>query len=473
MVLSTIGIGGIATWSVVSWKRAAADLAYAHAQGLRVEKVRGTIYRQVKEILDWLVNGDENADVEFHELGKRVEEEVRALKAESRGPVELQTIQDLHRSYLGLVALAHEIFQGRVTGGREAARMEVEVERRLFPELEGRIETLRAYYRDEAARSIARTVKVGGLTRGFVVVTVLLSLIQGGLLLLGIQRWLVKPLALIGRSTGVISTGDLSHRIEVRSRDELGELASAINRMAEALKENQAQLVRSERLAAIGELASYIAHNIRNPLASIRAAAQAGLEESEAERETFTAIIGAVDRLERWTQSLLSYMRPLTLQPAPQDLNEILQEALSGFRQEVASKGLQLSLGLSPLPRVDLDARWMEQVFSAILRNALEASSEGGRLFIASSFGPEGITVRIDDEGKGIPRELLDKVFTPYFTTKPEGIGLGLAMAKKIVEAHRGTIQLESTEGKGTTVTIRFPPPRGGVIRGEDPGCRG
>lgn len=457
MLLSTVGIGGIATWSVVSWKRAAADLAYAHAQGLRVERVRGNIYRQIKEVLDRLVNGDEDADEEFRELGRAVEGEIQKLEAEARGNMELQAVQGLRESYQGLVSLAEEIFEDPQTGEPEATRMEEEVERRLFPELEARIETLRVYYRDEAARSIDRTVTVGSLTRRFVGIIVLLSLIQGGILLFGIQRWLVKPLATIGRSTGVISTGDLTHRIEVTSRDELGELAQAINRMAEALKENQAQLVRSERLAAVGELASYIAHNIRNPLASIRAAAQVGLEESEAEQETFKDIIGAVDRLERWVQSLLSYMRPLTLQSTPQDLNRIIQDALSVLMQEMALKRLRPRLDLSPLPRIELDGRWMEQVLSAILRNAIEASSQGGRLCISSSFGPGGVTVRIEDGGKGIPREILDRVFVPYFTTKSEGIGLGLPMAKKIVEAHQGAIELKSEDGKGTTVTIHLP----------------
>lgn len=475
MLLSTLGIGGIATWSVVSWKRAASDLAYAHAQGLWVEKIQAGIYRQTKELLDWLVSGDENADEEFRELGQVVEMGIGALEADTRGAVELRAIQDLRGAYQRLIWLAEEIFKRPKVRKLDAWRMEEEVERQLFPQLEGRIEALRASYRGQADRSIERTVAVGSLTRRLVGIIVLLSLVQGGVLLFGIQRWLVKPLAEIGRSTAIISTGDLVHRITVMSRDELGELAGAINRMAESLRENQARLVQSERLAAIGELASYIAHNIRNPLASIRASAQVGMEESKAETEIFKDIIIAVDRLECWVQGLLSYMRPLTLQPMPQDLNGVIQEALAILRQEVTFKGLRLTLALPPLPRIEVDARWMEQVLSAILRNAIEASSPGGRLFISSSCGADGIRVRIEDEGKGIPREILDKVFVPYFTTKPEGLGLGLAMAKKIVEAHQGVITLQSEEGKGTAVMIDLPwsLQDGGFGNGKDPGCRG
>jgi len=457
ILLSTIGIGALALWSVSSWQRASMDLSYSHVQGERVERVRGDIYRQVKEVVDWLTQEDRDADEEFHALADMIDGEMGALEAGTKGEEERLAVQDLRRSYARLLSFADSILDDGRIDQANMLWLEERIESQLFPELERRIETLRGYYRNEAALSIRRTEKVQGLTSGLAVMIVLLSLIQGAILLFGIQRWLVRPLAEIGRSTAVISTGNFEHRIVRQARDEMGDLAQAINRMAQELRVSQARLVQSERLAALGELVGYIAHNIRNPLASIRAAVQVGREEAPGTQDTFQDVIDTVDRLEQWVQDLLSYMKPLSLNLVPDDLNRVVGNALAVFQSRAAEEGPRFVLDLQPLDPALTDAQWMEQVLVAVLANAIDASAPGDKVFVNSKTAHDTAVIDIRDEGVGVPQGVLGKVFDPYFTTKSAGVGLGLAMARKIIAAHEGTIELWSEAGQGTTVTICCP----------------
>ena len=457
ILLSTVGIGALAVWSVASWYRASVDLTHSHLQGERVERLRGDIYRQVKEVADWLTREDEDADEEFRQRAVMISAEVAEFEVETRSGEERRAILDLRSSYGELLSFAEAVFAAAAANRIEMSSLEERIESQLFPELEKHIEMLRAHYQVEAARSIRRTETIQGLTRGLVVMIVLLSLVQGGILLFGIQRWLVRPLAEINRSTSIISTGNFEHRVVLRSRDEMGDLAQTVNRMARELRHSQARLVESERLAALGELVGYIAHNIRNPLASMRAAAQVGRQEVQESREAFQDVIDTVDRLEEWVQDLLSFMRPVNLDLAPGDLNSVIRRASEVFRLKVAGQGPELVLDLRPLPPVEMDAHLMEQVMVAVMTNAVEASEPGGKVFVTSRMVDDAVALHIRDEGEGVPQDVLDKAFAPYFTTKANGVGLGLAVAKKVMAAHQGSIELRSDLGRGTTVTLQCP----------------
>lgn len=457
ILLSTVVIGALAVWSTASWQRASVHLTYSHVQGQRVERVRGDIYRQVKEVVDWLTEEDKDADDEFRNLAAVTGAEIGVLERNSQGAEERLAIEELRRSYEALQGFAEALFSDPGTNREQMPWLEEQIESQLFPELEERIETLRGYYQSEAVRSIQGTEKVQDLTRSLTVVIVLLSLIQGGILLFGIQRWLVRPLAEISRSTAVISTGNFQHRVVLQSRDEMGSLAQAINRMAEELRQSQARLVESERLAALGELVGYIAHNIRNPLASMRAAAQVGRDETPQAHEAFQDVIDTVDRLERWARDLLSFMKPLGLKLVPDDLNRLVRNAVSVLQNRVEEQGTRLVLDLQALPAAETDAQWMEQALAAVVANALEASGPADVVRVRTHAAGESVVVQVTDEGPGIQQDIQGKIFDPYFTTKAGGVGLGLAMAKKVMAAHHGGISLRSEPGKGTTVTLSCP----------------
>lgn len=294
----------------------------------------------------------------------------------------------------------------------------------------------------------------------------LLALAWGGGLLFGIQQWLVKPLQAIGRSTAIISTGELDHTVQVASRDELGDLAASINRMARSLKEIQERLLQAERVAAAGELSAYIAHNIRNPLASIRSSAQAALNASQVSEEVridLTSVIETVDHLGQWVHHFLFALKPITATLTPSDPNRVVEQALDVVRPMIEQKRITIELSATPeLPVIPLDERYLEQAFVALLTNACDATPQGGKIRIASRLiregdGPAGIVIELADNGGGIPAEMLQRLFTPYMTTKRDGVGLGLTMARKIISAHGGSLALSNRPEGGTTVNIHLP----------------
>ncbi len=466
-------IGLAMIWAVRTWQIATDEFTFSHAQSLRAERLRGDMYRQIKEILDRLVSGDRSARQEFETFGMALEEEFTALRARSRTPEEMELIQQLEGAHRQVTLLVREIFSLLAIGARDRAvqKVERELEQVAFRNQDERINRLRAYYDGASERSRRRTLAIGARGEFLAGLVMLLALVWGGGLLFGIQRWLVKPLQAIARSTAVISTGELSHRIQVRSEDELGDLAASINSMAQALKRIQERLVQAERLAAVGELSSYIAHNIRNPLASIRSSAQSALKESDVSdqiRADLRSIVDTVDHLSQWVHDFLFALRPITPTLTPCDLNRVIMEALDVVRPMVEGKGIVVELGLSEaLAPVPLDEGYMEQALVSLLTNACEASPRRGRVAITSRLNREAggsgvVAVDLADDGRGISPEMLQKVFTPYFTTKSDGVGLGLTMAQKIVSSHGGTLTVSNRPEGGAAVQLLLPvsPPR-------------
>ncbi len=479
MLVLTLGAGGVAIWAVGSWQSATDELVTAHAQGLLAQRVVGDLYRQIKALLDRVVTDDPDAGAEFAELGGGVQAAVNDLYGHARSAEERQRIRALQDAHRTVVDVAGRVFEHLERGRRAEALelMEEELERVAFRQAEKEVQALQAFYRSASEQSVQRNIAIGRFAKAVSASAILLASLSAVGLALAVRLWFIRPLALISKSTATISTGDLDHRVPVQARDELGGLATSINEMAQALKAIQDQLVQAERLAALGELSSYIAHNIRNPLASIRSTAQVRMQEicDPEGRETFEDIIHAADGLEHWVQQLLSYTRPLSLDRRRHSLNRMIEGCLDLYRQPMTDKALTTLLKLNPdLPEVILDPERMEQAVAAILANAVEASPPGGRIIMQTALAAEGngsrAVIRITDEGEGIAPELLGQVFHPYFTTKTNGIGLGLAMARKIVEQHRGSISLYTEPGRGTVAEITLPVtlPDGGD-RGQDP----
>lgn len=328
---------------------------------------------------------------------------------------------------------------------------------------------LKRYYHMQVKHLRERSRFVTRLSTGLLVAIVALVLTGMMAYFAAIRVWLVRPLQRIGRATGVISTGDLAHRIPVEGEDEFGTLAGSINSMAASLAENQRRLLAAERFAMVGEMSAYVAHNIRNPLASIRATAQAellGLQNGDPQRESFADIVTATDRLESWVGDLLRSASPVVLERTPEDLNALVERCAALARPQLSAKGLHLDLALaSDLAPVTLDRNKIEQVLIVMLGNAMDASPAGATIKVASQLRPgldhaARASIRVEDAGPGIPRERLDKLFTLFSTSKKSGTGMGLALAQKIVTAHEGTITVASREGEGTVVEINLPADR-------------
>jgi PAS domain S-box-containing protein len=246
-------------------------------------------------------------------------------------------------------------------------------------------------------------------------------------------------------------------------------------------KEEQERL--KDRLAALGQMAANLAHEIRNPLASIEVSSsllKRRLPTDAGERELLDKIIAEVRRLNRTITSSLEFVKPVSLTLASADLDSVLDEALTVALGRSGKPGLEVERTRCPeCPRFLMDRGQLRQVFENLFLNAIEAIGDQGTLGVELStvrapaaattpYRPAGTPesgasftayaiVRVSDTGPGIPAESLDRLFYPFFTTKKHGSGVGLSIAKKIVDSHRGLVDVQSTVGSGSTVTVRLP----------------
>lgn len=224
----------------------------------------------------------------------------------------------------------------------------------------------------------------------------------------------------------------------------------------------QDEIRRKEKLAAIGDLAAGVAHEIRNPLSSIKGIAsyyKSKFEDGSEDKEMAGVMIEEVDRLGRVISELLEFARPAKLNRKPSNMNELLEHSARLVQQEAMAKNVQIQLNLaSDSAKADVDPDRLSQCFLNIYLNALQAMENGGQLTIASSIRNGGsVTIDIKDNGAGISADDLSKIFDPYFTTKPKGTGLGLAIVHKIIEAHQGLVKVRSATGQGTVFSIILP----------------
>ncbi|MBE0604387.1 MAG: PAS domain S-box protein, partial [Deltaproteobacteria bacterium] len=222
------------------------------------------------------------------------------------------------------------------------------------------------------------------------------------------------------------------------------------------------EIARSQRLASLGSLAAGVAHEIRNPLSSIKGFATYFREryrENPEDRQTAETMISEVDRLNRVITQLLEFARPLTMKRVPTSIQAVIRHALRTVEGQAREKGIVIETDLpTDIGDIPFDADRMSQVLLNLALNAVAATERGGKIRVSlARCDDRTIRVAITDTGAGIRQEDLPRVFDPYFTTKPSGTGLGLPIVQKIVEAHGGTIRLESEVGTGTTATLLLP----------------
>ncbi len=224
----------------------------------------------------------------------------------------------------------------------------------------------------------------------------------------------------------------------------------------------QDEIRRKEKLAAIGGLAAGVAHEIRNPLSSIKGIAsyfKSKFDEDSDDKEAAGVMIQEVDRLNRVISELLEFARPTQLSLKSTYVNDLLEHSVRLIQQEASTKGITIKLNLSQQRlAAEIDSDRFSQCLLNLYLNALQAMDNGGQLTIGNSVS-EGslIKIEIKDTGSGIKSEDLNKIFDPYFTTKTKGTGLGLAIVHKIIEAHKGQIKVRSVSGQGTAFTIVIP----------------
>jgi two-component system NtrC family sensor kinase len=287
-----------------------------------------------------------------------------------------------------------------------------------------------------------------------------LIVIMVGLLILVISslmnRLVIKKLKLLEKTSKLIGEGKLEEKIEIPGRDEISHLANHFNRMTANLKEIQHHLVQSEKLAATGQLAAGIAHELNNPLGNILLYSNLILEELESGDQKYKNTQKIVDNTIRGkniVSALLDYTRESESVMNLTDINEIAEKSLMMLRHHMEIQQIDYRLDIDPkLPQILCDKNQIQQVFVNLIQNAIQSLENGGKIevFTRAEVREGNIVFGVKDTGPGIPKECLDKVFEPFYTTKEQGTGLGLSICYGIAERHNGKIWVETPNSSPT-----------------------
>ncbi len=225
---------------------------------------------------------------------------------------------------------------------------------------------------------------------------------------------------------------------------------------------------QKKRPVLTDEFIAAVAHEIRNPLSSVKmnlqvfsrslAAMSSGKEVSIPNlQEHLRVALKSLEHLERIVNDIMDVSRPEVLEFASESMADVIEASLLLAENDLAVKGVRVVKNIGALPKVEVDARRMEQALLNIFLNGIHAMKKGGRLMINAGERDGIVSIVIEDDGKGMPPEVLSRVFEPFFTTSPEGTGLGLTLTKRLIEQEDGTISIESELGKGTRVTVMLP----------------
>ena len=325
----------------------------------------------------------------------------------------------------------------------------------------------------------------------------------GAMLIVAVLSWLFvwrevgQPIKALKKGTEHLSQGELGYQIEVRSQDEVGDLAHSFNGMSLQLRAANEEIVtwaktledrveqktkelnrahdhvlHVEKMASIGKMAAVVAHEVNNPLSGILtyakllrkwvASGQVEHEKRDEAMQCLELIAAESRRCGDLIKNLLSLSRTAPMNVQSTDLRAVVDRCLMLARPQLKQGGIELQLKIAEdLPRVSCDPAQIEQVLLALVMNAIDAMPRGGNLWIESRLASAAteIAIQVRDDGSGIARDVLPHIFEPFLTTKESGhgVGLGLAIARGIVERHNGRIEVESELGRGTTFTVTLP----------------
>jgi signal transduction histidine kinase len=468
MALPALLVGAEAIRSNALERRALEALGESLARNRTYADVENAMFDQTEAIWRHLSGLDPDARQEWRLGGEVVDYWLDRWSSQLQ-PEQTDLANGVREIQLQIRAAGDSVIRLADLGRREEAyalaRREIKL--RLQPALaQVNREIYRKTRESSVQRAFARVEEIVNSERRLLVGIIAGALVAGLLTSWLITQSVARPINELRGAMAVVGAGDLDHPIAARRHDEIGDLARAFADMTDRLRVTQSRLVQSEKLASIGEMSAAVAHGLRNPLASLRAAAQFALTrpDSPAAREQLGAIIEEVDRLDRRITHLLSFSRPAPFHPMRESVAQLVEGVLPAFSQLLQERKVVLTVDVPPdLPAVRVDPMQIEQTLVEIVSNALDAMPGGGRLAITARCEPlapgaeDAVLIEITDSGPGIPAEALPRVTEPFFTTRTEGTGLGLAIVKRYVEQNGGRLELDSLPGTGTTVRVRIP----------------
>lgn len=458
VVLTGLMGGGAAYF----WAHSSAESLRLHTLLSLSEQMRGELYAQIQEAFRVRVLEDPNALEIYTAHSRSIDRHFNALRQQSDTEQEALAIQGMQRAYRELQQDMNRIFHDPYSTGRPARVMILNPE--MAEEMVGRFED--RHVRFKALLADARHELDKWLYNWSRLAPVLISLVVLFAILLvlltrrTVRKEFISPMSAVIEGARTLSQGRLEHSIPDAGVAEISSLAGALNGMASDLQRSRDALVESERQAALGSLVPMVAHNIRNPLASMRATAQLIHVDDDPEEllESRNAIIATIDRLGRWVNALVSYLHPLQPKLRPIMASRLLQATLDMVSEKLRAKTMRVQRGGWECDReLKADPDLMEQALYALTQNAIDASPEGGTLGLHMALREGYLELHVIDNGAGLPFTPESGRLEPGPSTKRYGTGLGIPIAFRICKTHGWNIQFEDTEGGGTKVIIAAP----------------
>ncbi len=326
---------------------------------------------------------------------------------------------------------------------------------------------LRSFYDLAQSESIVETAHTSLLAQTAIGLACMLTVLLFLAYLFIIRRWLIRPIQILKEAAEVIGSGRLEHRVPLAGRDELAELARRFDTMAERLSQHQAALLRARELSTLGELCANVAHGLRNPLAALRAGAQLAERRAGENVDTLQLIrelAQQADRLDQRITRLFQFSRPLELRKRLTTFGELASAAQAQAFPVLRTRNVSLRIeDRTGAADLTVDCEQCAESLTELVCNAAHHSAPGaeihlmGELLAPTNGSGSPLQVQVIDTGAGMPRATREKAFDLFFTSRPEGTGMGLALVRRFVERCGGSVDLASEPGMGTTVTLVLP----------------
>ncbi len=281
------------------------------------------------------------------------------------------------------------------------------------------------------------------------------------------SRLITEPLNKFVEFTKALGRGEFGKKVEVTSKDELGYLAHNFNTLSMQLKSTKEKmeeayaythLLQAEKLSSIGQISAGLAHDLKNPMTTLKMLFQAFKEQPDMTKEDAEVISNEIENIDRILTNFMGFVKQKSFEFSDVNLNQLIDRVLSLATFDIENSGIVVHKDmLDALPAVKADRALLEQVFLNLIINAVHAMPGGGEIRISGKSDETFVEIMIWDKGSGIPSDIRAKIFDPFFTTKASGTGLGLSIAYNIVKSHGGRLFFNSNDSKGTVFTVRLP----------------
>jgi len=440
-------------WAL-AWQKSSEESLRLSSINTHVQHLRGDLYRQLKEVFDVVFLNDVLAKEQYYQFADQINSYLDRLKVLSSSPDEEILIVRIEYAYNKFYQETRRFLDKEELSNEDRIWLDQQLEEQTFRQLEMVFSDMEQYLQQQQQQLTDSDERMFGKMLLSEALPIMLALV-----LLSISKWFVRrnmlaPLRNVTQGAKVISTGNFNHHIPLTGVDELQRLSQAINSMADELASNRDVLIETKKQAALGELVPLVAHNIRNPLAGIRAAAQVSIEEANEEsRAVLKDIIIAVDRLENWVTSLLMYLHPLKPNLTEVTLTELTDNALSLIELQLQDKSIELTRhGWNETAHlINMDSNLMEQAIFNLIQNAIEAAPVHSTIHIHYWETQQQVGLQIEDQGSGFTEPPQAEASQLH---KKLNCGLGIPFAQKVIKQHQGDVIFENIPYGGARVLL-------------------